>query len=129
MRIRWAQIVEQKVNKMPLLEFVRAPLIPTLAGAALAGLSDAAAAHQAPTGWSYPWACGSNVDYREVDTAAISEPSDADPDYVIRSTRERIAPDDRRIRQSPDGAFHWCAHQAGIDGRHTICLFVPPRRF
>lgn len=97
--------------------------------ASLAGLTDDAAAHDAPTGWSYPWSCCSNLDCREIGADAISEPSESDPDYVIRSTGERLAPNDRRIRQSPDGAFHWCAHQAGVDAGHTICLFVPPRGF
>ena len=32
-------------------------------------------------------------------------------------------------RDSPDGEYHWCAHQAGIDAGHTICLFVPPKGF
>src|SRR5262245_49585112 len=122
-------MLEQKVNKMRLPECIRPPLIIAAVGAALAGLAGGAVAHHAPTGWSYPWACCSNLDCREIDAAEVSEPSDADPDYVIRSTGERIAPNDKRVRQSPDGAFHWCRHHAGIDAGHTICLFVPPRGF
>ena len=32
-----------------------------------------AGAHQAPTAWTYPWACYSNLNCREVDAKAISE--------------------------------------------------------
>ena len=117
------------VNDMPMPALIRAPLFRAVIAATLAGLSGGAAAHQAPTGWSYPWACCSNMDCRQIDAAEISEPSGADSGYVIRSTGERIASNDRRIRQSPDGAFHWCAHQAGVDAGRTICLFVPPREF
>lgn len=35
----------------------------------------------------------------------------------------------RRVRPSPDGMFHWCAHQSGVDAGQTICLFAPPRGF
>jgi hypothetical protein len=35
----------------------------------------------------------------------------------------------RRVRDSPDGQFHWCAHQSGLDAGHTICLFGPPGSF
>lgn len=90
---------------------------------------DRAWSHDAPTGWKYPFACCANYDCQEVEASAISEPTDLDPDYVVNSTGERIAATDKRIRQSPDGEFHWCAHQAGLDAGHTICLFVPPKGF
>jgi hypothetical protein len=96
-------------------------------GASLAGLTDHAAADKAPTGWPYPWSCCSKLDCRQIGTDEISQPSESDPDYVIRSTGERLAPDDGRIRQSPDGTFHCCVHQARLDAGHTVCLFVRPR--
>ncbi|PBB96774.1 hypothetical protein [Mesorhizobium sp. WSM3862] len=83
-------------------------------------------AHQAPTGWTYPWACCANIDCQEVEAKSISEKPQG---YVIQSTGEVVAYGDKRVKSSPDGEFHWCAHQAGIDAGHTICLFVPPKGF
>ncbi len=83
-------------------------------------------AHQAPTGWTYPWTCCSNLDCQEVDAGAISEKPQG---YVIQSTGEVVSYGDKRVKNSPDGEYHWCAHQAGTDAGHTICLFVPPKGF
>lgn len=83
-------------------------------------------AHDAPTGWKYPWACCSSMDCQRVDGAAVSERPEG---YVIESTGEVVAYADKRVRDSPDGDFHWCAHQAGLDAGHTICLFVPPKGY
>jgi len=47
-----------------------------------------AGAHQAPTGWTYPWACCSNLNCQEVDAKAISEKLQG---YVIQSTGEGVA--------------------------------------
>lgn len=86
--------------------------------------------HDAPKGWSYPWSCCSNQDCREVTGggagAFIAERPEG---YVVRSTGEVIGYADKRIKNSPDGEYHWCAHQAGLDAGHTICLFVPPKGF
>ncbi len=35
---------------------------------------------------------------------------------------------DARIKESPDGEFHWCS-VGGSDAGATVCLFVPPRGF
>jgi hypothetical protein len=85
-----------------------------------------AAAHEAPTGWNYPWACCSNQDCQEVGDTAISERPEG---YVVAQTGEIIPYRDKRVKDSPDGEYHWCAHKAGLDAGHTICLFVPPRSF
>jgi hypothetical protein len=85
-----------------------------------------AAAHDAPTGWSYPWSCCSNQDCRAVSHEAIEEGPDG---YVVTVTGELVPYRDRRVKESPDGEFPWCAHKAGLDEGHTICLFVPPRGF
>jgi hypothetical protein len=91
-----------------------------------------ARAHQAtnaagqPTGWDYPWSCCSNMDCKQVEARAISERPEG---YVIQSTGEVVAYADKRVKDSPDGEYHWCAHQAGLDAGHTICLFVPPKGF
>lgn len=83
-------------------------------------------AHDAPTGWTYPWSCCSSMDCKEVADTAIEATRFG---YRITATGETIIYSDVRIKDSPDGHFHWCAHQAGIDAGHTICLFVPPRGF
>jgi hypothetical protein len=85
-----------------------------------------ARAHDAPTGWTYPWSCCSSMDCKEVAPKAISERPEG---YVVNSTGEVVAYADKRVKDSPDGEYHWCAHQAGIDAGHTICLFVPPKGF
>ena len=85
-----------------------------------------AAAHEAPTGWKYPWACCSNKDCRQLSDNGISERKDG---YVVNQTGEVVAYADKRVKDSPDGEYHWCAHQAGIDAGQTICLFVPPKGF
>lgn len=82
-------------------------------------------AHDAPTGWSYPFACCSGYDCRAVSAKAISEKPEG---YVINGTGEMVAMDDTRLRKSPDGDYHWCS-VAGLDDSRTICLFVPPNAF
>lgn len=79
-----------------------------------------------PQGWSYPFACCANFDCQSVPDSAIVEGARG---YEIRATGELIPTRDKRIKDSPDGQFHWCAHRAGLDAGKTICLFVPPRAF
>ncbi|WP_353003719.1 hypothetical protein [Mesorhizobium sp. M0976] len=93
--------------------------------------SDVAFPHDAlptvakPQGWSYPFACCSGYDCREVPDADIVEGARG---YEIRRTGELIAMTDPKVRRSPDGKFHWCSVAGANDGK-TICLFVPPRGF
>lgn len=84
--------------------------------------------HESPTGWSYPWSCCSNQDCQMVDDARVHEKPAG---YVVDGAKdaEPIPYGDKRIKNSPDGAFHWCAHQAGLDAGKTICLFAPPKGF
>lgn len=84
-----------------------------------------ARAHDAPTGWSYPWQCCSGQDCREVPDDWIQEKQEG---YRIVITDEVIPMSDPRIKQSPDGHFHWCSVAGALVGK-TICLFVPPRSF
>ena len=79
-----------------------------------------------PLGWKYPWSCCSNMDCKMLGDQGISEKPEG---YVINSTGEIVAYADKRVKDSPDGEYHWCAHQAGLDAGHTICLFVPPKGF
>jgi hypothetical protein len=100
------------------------------AGAAVYGLlalasAGMAGAHDAPTGWSYPFSCCSGYDCREVKASAISERPSG---YVIAGTGEMLPYSDSRIKDSPDGAYHWCSVAGKNDGK-TICLFVPPKAF
>jgi hypothetical protein len=78
-----------------------------------------------PKGWAYPFSCCSGYDCREVPQAAISERPEG---YVIEGTGEVVAYQDQRLKDSPDGEFHWCSVAGANDGR-TICLFVPPRSY
>ena len=48
--------------------------------------------------------------------------------YVINKTGEVVAYSDSRVKDSPDGVYHWCS-VAGADDSKTICLFVPPKGF
>jgi hypothetical protein len=84
-----------------------------------------ASAHDALRGWSYPYACCSGYDCREVASKAIKERPEG---YVIKGTGEVVAYNDKRLRISPDGGYHWCS-VAGANDSRTICLFVPPRSF
>lgn len=81
-----------------------------------------AIAHDAPTGWSYPFNCCSNQDCREVpdlpETAA----------GYVATNGETIPYSDPRIKASPDGRFHLCT-VAGQERSRALCLFVPPRSF
>ncbi len=78
-----------------------------------------------PNGWAYPISCCSGYDCREVHAADIIEGPQG---YVIKTTGEVIPMTDRKVRQSPDGQFHWCSLAGKADGK-TICLFVPPRAY
>jgi hypothetical protein len=82
-------------------------------------------AHEAPKGWSYPFSCCSGYDCREVSKSAIGEKPEG---YVINGTGEVLPYADKRIKDSPDGEWHWCSVAGKNDGK-TICLFVPPRSF
>lgn len=112
--------------------FTKQGLIYTSVRAALAlfplllpGLAQPVSAHDAPSGWSYPYSCCSGYDCRPVQTKAISEKRQG---YVINTTGEVVPYTDRRVQPSPDGEFHWCS-VAGADDSRTICLFVPARSF
>lgn len=75
-------------------------------------------AHEAPKGWTYPMACCSNQDCREVDDVAETTRG-----YRVPSG-EVIPYSDTRVMDSPDGEYHWCANH-----NRTLCLFAPPRSF
>lgn len=100
-----------------------AALIVAMTGSAFAvGGADA---HDAVSGWAYPNSCCSGYDCREVKETAISERPEG---YVIQGTGEVLGYRDTRLKDSPDGEFHWCS-VAGKNDSRTICLFVPPRSY
>lgn len=78
-----------------------------------------------PNGWTYPLACCSGIDCREVSDEAIIE---GPTHYTIAATGEEIPYNSRKVRPSPDGLFHWCSVRGDPDTA-TICLFVPPRAY
>lgn len=84
-----------------------------------------AKAHEAASGWTYPYACCSSYDCRGVKATAIGERPEG---FVIARTGEVVGYQDKRLRDSPDGEYHWCS-QGGRDTGGTICLFVPPRSY
>ena len=96
-------------------------LVPLALPVALLATAPAARAHDAPSGWSYPFSCCSGYDCRPVSAKTISERPEG---YVIAGTGEVVGYGDERIRSSPDDEYHWCS-VAGMDDGKTICLFVP----
>ena len=96
-------------------------------GAVMGGLSmvQRAIPHDAPTGWSYPPYCCSTTDCRAVPSETIGEGRDG---YTIKRTGEIVGYLDTRLKDSPDGEYHWCS-VSGADTTSTVCLFVPPRSF
>ena len=112
---------------------MRAPVIRRLAATVLGTMvatwmlfwAFPASPHEAAAGWSYPFACCSGFDCREVSDALVRDNQDGS--FTIVATGERLVSGDTRVRLSPDGQTHWCSVAGRDDGR-TICLFVPPRR-
>jgi len=98
------------------------PLAILILIALFALLMVAAKAHDAPMGWAYSTACCSGVDCREVDDLAIHEGPEG---YTVPSG-EVIAYGSPKVKDSPDGRFHWCSYQGSETGK-TICLYVPGR--
>lgn len=103
-----------------------------LAPAAMAGYAAIAAlnpgqaqAHDAASGWTYPYECCSDQDCRPIAESAVREGHDG---YLIHSSGEVVVYSDARVRRSPDGVWHWCSNGGRANGR-TICLFVPPKLF
>lgn len=101
------------------------PFLISIVGVGMALAHDAQPSVAMPKGWAYPVSCCSGYDCREVEEAEIIEGPQG---YVIKTTGEVIPMSDRKVRQSPDGQFHWCSIAGRADGR-TICLFVPPRAY
>jgi len=105
-----------------------------LALAAIVALAAAparpAAAHQAMSGWSYPYECCSGVDCAELAPAAIRETPDGYLVTVVPGGHPmwpvtkpgplQLAVPYRDARPSPDGRFHLCIDQTG----KRLCFFA-----
>ena len=99
----------------------------TVLGIFLAAVAITAYAHDAPSGWSYPASCCSNIDCRMIHSADVRETTAGY--WLTKSGNGEIIPyGDERIKDSPDGEFHLCT-QGRTDEGKTICLFVPPRGY
>lgn len=96
-----------------------------LASAGAARAHDAPPTPAQPNGWMYPQLCCSGYDCRPVPAEDVVEGPQG---YVIRPTGELVPMSSTKVKDSPDGEFHWCS-VAGADDGKTICLFVPPRAY
>lgn len=92
----------------------------TVAAAVMMFKALPANAHEAASGWAYPWSCCSNQDCRPVSSEWVKT---RDGGYEL-PTGEIVPYSSTKIRPSPDGEYHWCS-VAGSDNGNTICLFVP----
>lgn len=94
---------------------------------AILSFGAAAHAHDAPAGWSYDKQCCSGMDCRVVNHGGVSV-RETPRGYRISTTGEVIPYNDSRIKDSPDGEFHWCSH-GGRDTGPTICLYAPLKAY
>jgi len=78
-----------------------------------------------PQGWSYPWSCCSGQDCREIDASRVKETRSG---YQMPTGEIIPYSGDKRLKDSPDGEYHWCS-VAGAEDSHTICLFAPPKSY
>lgn len=92
-------------------------------------------AHEAASGWKYPFACCSAVDCYSISESDLTFDGDT---VVIKATGERfLLPDvkdrqdvDRRAqwsgdRDHPDNEYHRCSANNGDVKAHSFCLFLP----
>lgn len=97
----------------------------------LAACATQACAHQARSGWDYPFDCCSDADCARIDASEVRE---TPPGFVVTimpgrhpmwaSERRRPAVLDipyQKARLSPDGLFHLCMNDAG----ELLCFFSP----
>lgn len=88
-------------------------------------------AHEAPSGWEYPFACCSGADCARIDASAVRA---GPPGFVVTIApgRHPMWPRERRellileipyekSRLSPDGLWHLCINDTG----ELLCFFAP----
>ncbi|CAN7716681.1 hypothetical protein [Bosea sp. LjRoot237] len=97
----------------------------------LAASAMQAHAHQAPSGWDYPFECCSGADCARIDAGAVREVSSGFV-VTIAPGRHPMWPTERRdqlildiphqkARRSPDGFWHLCINDAG----EFLCFYAP----
>jgi len=97
----------------------------------LAAAAPQARAHQAPSGWDYPFECCSEADCARIDASEVRETPSGFV-VTIRPGRHPMWVTERRqtvvlevpyqkARLSPDGFFHLCMNDAG----ELLCFFSP----
>jgi hypothetical protein len=82
-----------------------------------------------PQGWTYQFSCCGAYDCRAIGDSRSSERErvfETADGYSFSTSTEVIPYTDSRVKDSPDGLFHWCTVAGKSDGK-TICLYVPPR--
>lgn len=75
-----------------------------------------AKAHEAPSGWSYPWECCSNMDCAEIAPSRVKIGAGG---YVIDG---RFTVPQSEARSAPDGKYHACFPKPD----NLKCFFAPP---
>lgn len=83
-------------------------------------------AHEAPTGWQYPYECCSNQDCKPASHVEVRETRGG---YLVVATGEVVPLMDRRVKDSPDGDFHICQVAGDFEHGKVLCLFRPPQSF
>lgn len=119
----------------------------TLATAALLGVgmwlltTAIAGAHEAPSGWRYPYNCCHDNDCAQIPDAAVERTAThyvvrltpADHPMLTRSMSWHVMATSDQLRDSEDGHYHACISGEAPDGyqmsgpaeHRLICLFVP----
>lgn len=94
---------------------------------ALCLLASPALAHEAASGWAYPFECCSGDDCYEITSDEVTP--NRDGSYTILKSSEIFLPPDavggKNFKWSPDGRFHRCTYSKKNDSTQTICLFIP----
>jgi hypothetical protein len=85
-------------------------------------------AHEAASGWSYPWECCSSTDCWETSSKTERDPVPTAAGWQLQDGS--VVPFNM-TRQSPDGAFHVCRRGGQLTGavirpsNSPVCLWVP----
>lgn len=76
-------------------------------------------AHEAPSGWSYPWQCCSNQDCRPVACDTLEEIEGG----KVRDIENGQTYERNMVQSSGDAKCHVCTEQGKLDGK-GLCVFV-----
>ena len=85
-------------------------------------------AHEAASGWTYPWECCSSTDCWETSNTTEKDPVATAAGWQLQDGS--IVPFNM-TRPSPDGAFHVCRRGGQLNGavirpnKRPACLWVP----